>query len=186
MKLWIVVLAITVMATLGASPVLADQSEPTQEESALTVQEAQSLSEEYGFEFHTDDPDNLPTRTEIMSVIQALQNTSLETVLDPNGAAGSAGATGSSNDEEDRSCGHNQGVFAAIFQYLTLELGSSQSGRDAYVDLIDHDVELRTWFVIPPEIGGRLLQEMWISHVKKSDEAYGSTGWKATAKMTLW
>ena len=164
--------AITLIAVMGTSPVYDAQTEPIQEEPALTVREAQSLSEEYGFDFQADDPDHLPTRTELIASLQAIRQLATATVLETTADAGAMGASNS----ENRSCRHNQGPFAAIFQYLTLTLGQTQGGNPAYVNLTRHDVELRTW----------LVPDMWISHVEKSDRPSGISGWKATASMTIW
>ena len=149
MKMWLTFLAFIALVVLGlvvlgVTPVYAtsDTTEPVQEESDLTLSEAVTLAEENGLGFQAADPTTLPTRTELMAAIAIIQGVTYSQEIDsaqPNGAI-------SYGNSEDRSCRHNFGTFEAIFQHLTLTLGTFNS-KPAYVDLIRHDVELRTWLL---------------------------------------
>ncbi len=111
-----------------------------------------------------------------MAAIATIQGLNYSQEMDsaqPNGAV----AYGNS---EDRSCRHNFGSFAAIFQHLALTLGTFNN-KPAYVDLTRYDVELHTWL-----LGQDWVQEMWITHLEKDDYQVDGYKWRATAEFRFW
>ncbi len=174
MKLWVTFLTFIALVVLGVTPVYAtsDTTEPVQEEPALTLSEAVALAEENGLGFQATDSTTLPTRTELMAAIATIRAQEISSVQ-PSGAV----AYGNS---EKRSCRHNVHTFAAIFQHLTLTLGTFND-EPAYIDLTRHDVELRTWL-----IGQDWIQAMWITHLEKDDYQVNGYKWRAIAEFRLW
>ena len=169
-----VVCVFLALVSLGAAPVYAAADAPAQDGEALSLAEAESLAAQYGIGFEPNPGEPLPTREALQAGLEFIRNISVSSETVPMDSGDIA------SDSENRTCEHRHGLFASMFQYLTLTLGTIQES-DAYVELTRHDHEFRHW-----NIPNNTLLDMWVSHVDKDDHPVGHTGWDAKISYRLY
>ncbi len=140
----------------------------------MSLAEAESLAAQYGIGFEPNPGEPLPTREALQAGLEFIRNISVSSETVPMDTGDIA------SDSENRTCEHGHGVFASMFQYPTLTLGTIQES-DAYVDLTRHDHEFREW-----NVPDNWVLDMWVSHVDKDDYPVGHTGWEAKISCRLY
>lgn len=160
-----------VLIVLSASPLYARSEAPVQEESALSLDAAEELAAECGMGFKPNPGKPMPTRAELQTGLDLIRDISVSSVIQ------SASDVALSSGSENRTCERRHGLFASMFQYLTL--GTIRRG-DACVELTRHDHEFREW-----NVDDRIL-DMWASHVDKDENPVGCRGWKVEIPYRLY
>ena len=153
-----------------------------QETEPLTATQMESLAAEYaGIEFESSAQGPYPTRSEAIAQLEAIaaaMPSVHSTMEDTGGVGGASGATAL----RDRNCRHRVGRSRSfVWQYLTL---AYSDGR--FTDVTDHEVELRAILIPPPQIGGSVVQDMWIRQIRTDDYPASRGRWNAVADFTIY